>query len=143
MEPTKGLNPDAEIVENAQGGKQSEKSYRFDLVPARASFAVAEVFAYGAKRYEPWNWLKIPLADHLNSVLGHINAYMMGDDQDDHLEHAACRMMMALELHMLGEDAIQPQNEDDGEGDDDDKYDVLVENDAQTLDELTDRGREQ
>ena len=115
MKVKEGLSPNAKIVENAEGGKQSEKSYRFDLVPARAAFAVAEVFAYGAKRYAPWNWLKVPLADHLNSVLGHINAHMMGDDQDDHLEHAACRMMMALELHMLGEDAIQPQNEDKSE----------------------------
>lgn len=105
-DPTKaviaGVNKDAEIITNAAGGKQSNSPSRLDLMPALATIAVGRVLKYGAERYAPNNWRKIDTQDHLNHVLVHIYAYLAGDTSDDHLEHAACRAMMALEKHLGG-----------------------------------------
>lgn len=91
------LGPDAEITTNAQGGKQSATLGRFDLLPAHAVMRVAQVLQHGASRYSVNNWRKIPMESHINHALQHIFALMDGDLHDDHLGHAACRIMMALE----------------------------------------------
>ena len=92
-----GVGPDAPTVVNEKGGKQSASPFRCDLLPASATLAVAKVLAYGAAKYGDNNWRAISLQDHLNHVLTHIFAYLAGDESDEHLEHATCRMVMALE----------------------------------------------
>lgn len=92
-----GVGPDAPTVVNESGGKQSDSPYRSDLLPPKASLHVAAILKYGATKYGDNNWRKIALNDHLNHALTHIFAHLAGDIQDDHLGHAACRMMMALE----------------------------------------------
>jgi hypothetical protein len=92
-----GVGPDAPLVENAAGGKQSASPYRCDLLPAKAVLEVAKVFAYGATRYAPNNWRKIGRQDHINKSLTHLLSYLAGDRSDDHLGHAACRVLMAIE----------------------------------------------
>ena len=98
----KGVGPDAPVVTNAIGGKQSESPYRCDLLPARAVLEVAAVLKYGADRYKEWNWLAIDTRSHVNKVLTHVLSWLAGDESDDHLEHAACRMLMALEIERRG-----------------------------------------
>ena len=56
---------------------------------------IAKVLQYGADRYEPNNWRLIPQEEHINHALIHIIAHLAGDRQDDHLDHALCRLMMA------------------------------------------------
>lgn len=92
------LGPDAEIVTNAAGGKQSATLGRFDLLPATAIMRVAQVLQYGASRYSANNWRKIDMASHINHALQHLFALMSGDTSDDHLGHAACRLMMAVDV---------------------------------------------
>lgn len=99
-----GVGPNAEVVTNDNGGKQSKSPYRCDLLPAQATLTVASVLSYGAGRYGDNNWRKIDLKDHLNHVLTHIFAHLAGDKSDDHLGHAACRMMMALEQSLTEKD---------------------------------------
>lgn len=48
------------------------------------------------------NWHSIPLGDHVNHALTHLFAHLAGDVQDDHLEHASCRLLMALEQKITG-----------------------------------------
>jgi len=91
-----GVSPDAEIVTNPEGGKQSKVNYRLDLVDAKAFLELGRILAYGATRYAPNNWRKISEQDHLNHALIHIYADMAGDETDAHLSHAFCRVMMAL-----------------------------------------------
>ena len=57
---------------------------------------IAKVLQYGADRYEPNNWRLIPQESHINHTLIHILAEIMGDEQDDHIDHALCRLMMAM-----------------------------------------------
>ena len=95
MAGIEGIGPDAEIVENEAGGKQSKAVAAFHLMDAPAMIRLAKVLQYGASRYERDNWRKIPCEEHLNHALIHIFAAFAGDTQDDHLGHAFCRLMMA------------------------------------------------
>jgi hypothetical protein len=91
-----GVGPDSPIATNEQGGMQSDLPYRCDLLDAESILRLAAVLKRGAERYTPNNWRKIDCNSHLNHALVHIFAYMAGDTQDDHLDHAFCRMMMAM-----------------------------------------------
>jgi hypothetical protein len=94
-----GVGTDAPTVVNKQGAMQSHSPYRVDLSPPLATLHIAEVLGVGAKKYGAWNWLGIPMHDHLNHALVHAFAYLAGDTSDDHIGHFACRAMMALEIH--------------------------------------------
>ncbi len=87
------------IITNEQGGKQSKLDYAFDLIPPSAILAIARIFEERSKTYEPWNWLKIPSTDHLNHALYHIFQHLNSNKEDDHLYHAGCRMLMAIEMY--------------------------------------------
>lgn len=99
----KGLGPDAPVAINDKGGKQSVSPCRCDLLPAKALLHEAAILKYGADKYGDNNWRKIPLKDHINHALTHILAFQDGDTQDDHIGHATCRMLMALETYLNGE----------------------------------------
>lgn len=63
MAELKNLSPEAEIVTNEHGGKQSKVAYGFHLCDYDALFSLAEVLQYGASRYTRDNWRKIPSAE--------------------------------------------------------------------------------
>lgn len=92
-----GVGPDSPTVMNEAGGKQSATPYRCDLLPPRGLLAVSKVLKEGADKYGVDNWRKIPRQDHLNHAMIHILALLAGDISDSHLEHAACRILFALE----------------------------------------------
>ena len=56
---------------------------------------IAEVLKTGTDRYEPNNWRLIGQEEHLNHAIVHIMAHLQGDNQDDHIAHALCRLYMA------------------------------------------------
>lgn len=97
-----GVEPDAPVVENENGGKQSDTPYGFHLVPTSAIFDAAKVLKYGADKYGETftnrNYTKIDTIDHLNHALQHIYAFLAGDKQDDHLGHALVRLMFAYDV---------------------------------------------
>lgn len=97
-----GVGKDAPVVVNSTGGKQSHSPYRADLLPPHALLAVAAVLKHGADKYGANNWYRIPVAEHLNHALVHLYALAAGDGSDDHIEHAACRILMALDQQRSG-----------------------------------------
>lgn len=108
------VGPDAPIVENERGGKQSHVAYRYDLIPPEVLERMARIFDYGAKRYEPDNWKLIGTNDHINHVFTHLIAFRLGDTSDDHLGHAAWRLLAAYWTAMRdGYDARQPDEKID------------------------------
>jgi len=59
---------------------------RFDLLPPHALHRLARHFAAGASKYGARNWEKgIPLWRFLDSALRHMNMYLEGDREEDHL----------------------------------------------------------
>lgn len=68
-------------------------------IPPRAIMAVGKVRweGFNVHGYTDDNYKLIPLEEHLGRALTHIYAYLAGDQSNDHLSHAACRLLMALE----------------------------------------------
>lgn len=95
-----GVGPDAPTVTAENGAKQSHSPYRVDLLPAQATLCVAKILADGAVKYGKNNWRGLPLSDHVNHALTHLFAYLAGDRSDDHLGHAATRMLFAVETNL-------------------------------------------
>lgn len=100
-----GVGTDAPTVVNDRGGKQSAVPFRCDLLPPLGALEVAKVLKVGADKYgDDANWHKVTTREHLNHALSHLFAFLAGDGQDDHLGHAACRLLMALDNHTAGRD---------------------------------------
>ena len=84
---------------------------RLDLIPPEALMAVGEVFAYGAEKYEEWNWRKgMEHSRLVSALLRHLMAHQMGEDKDPesghtHLAHMACNALMLLGSY-LNEDGV-------------------------------------
>ena len=104
----RGVEPDAPVVTNSSGGKQSDTPYGFHLLPISSVFAAAEVAKYGADKYgetfEERNYTKIPVEEHINHCIQHLYAYLSGDTQDDHLGHAILRAMFAYDVDLRAKD---------------------------------------
>lgn len=93
-----GVGKDAPTVVNEYGGKQSAVPARVDLVPPLAIIEVGKCLQEGAAKYGEFNWTRINPRDHVNHALVHLFAWLAEDKQDDHLAHAACRILFALEM---------------------------------------------
>lgn len=91
-----GVGRDAPMETLPGGGKQSKVPARLDLMDGVAMMAVGKVLSEGHDKYGKDNWRLIPTEAHLNKALIHIYAWLAGDRQDEHLEHAFCRTMMAV-----------------------------------------------
>lgn len=100
-----GIGKEVPTVVNKNGGKQSALNYRFDLFDPLVIFNVSEILYEGAEKYGEWNWRRISVEENVNHALSHVFAYMAGDEQDDHIGHAICRLMFAQSLLLTpGED---------------------------------------
>jgi hypothetical protein len=94
----------SETETNANGGRQSRLAERTDLLPPAAVLAVARVLKGGAAKYGDRNWRLIGVREHMNHALTHAYKYLAGDAEEPHLHNAACRLMMALEIELVGMD---------------------------------------
>jgi len=57
--------------------------------------------AEGLQKYGPWNGLT-PAEESLEHAFDHIEAYFKGDRSEDHLGHAAARLLMACQAEESG-----------------------------------------
>jgi hypothetical protein len=94
-----GVGRDVPIETLPGGGKQSVAPARLDLIDGEAIIELGKVLQGGAKDHGEENWRLIPVRSHLNKALIHIFAWIAGDRQDDHLEHAFCRLMFAVSVN--------------------------------------------
>lgn len=99
----KGVGKDEPVVVNKKGGGQSKVEYRFDLLDAKAMFAMTRVLQEGAEKYGADNWRLIDVNDHINHLIIHLYAYLAKDTSDEHLAHALCRAMFALGVEIENE----------------------------------------
>lgn len=101
VSPTFRLVVDGEEYEpletNDKGGKQSVIQGRYDLLPALAVEDIAVILQRGATKYGDNNWRKIPSIQHVNHAMQHLFQYLLYQKHED-LTHAACRLLMAIEV---------------------------------------------
>lgn len=97
---------DERMVTNARtGGKKGTKLARFDLIPARPMWEVAELYGRGARKYEDRNWEKgYDYSLSIAALERHLNLYKQGEDYDpEGQHHLASVVFHALALIEFGE----------------------------------------
>ncbi len=82
---------------------EPEEEIDYTSLVAKRLLTISKVLKEGAEKYEINNWRLIPSEQHLSHAISHYLAYLMGDEQDDHLAHFYTRLMMAYST---------PQSED-------------------------------
>ena len=89
--------PVASISTNDNGARADAFPYRSDLLPPAALLVIARVLKDGAETHGDETWRQVPRSVHLNHALTHLLAHSAGDTSDEHLAHAATRLLFALE----------------------------------------------
>lgn len=85
-----------------------ENKGRYDLISPIALRRLAIVCQKGAAKYQERNWEKgMPISRLLDSSLRHINQYIEGYRDEDHLAHAMWNLMAALHF-----DEVRPDLRD-------------------------------
>lgn len=95
-----------------------------DYLPARVLQAINRVFVHGAQKHGDFSWRTSDrsVMHHYNKALGHLNKWKYEDDNDlesgeNHLAHAASRLIIALDIIFNEEAENGPQrNQGEAEG---------------------------
>jgi hypothetical protein len=105
------VGPDAPTVTTEGGGNHSDSPYFFRGLSPLALAAVARILKPAALKYDgpehhPYadptvrNWHKIEDWEHIEHAFQHLYADLAGDTSDDHLVHALCRLMFAVDRRL-------------------------------------------
>ncbi len=85
------------------GVKFDNDKPQWSLLPFKALTEVVEVLTYGAKKYAPDNWKKVPNAKqrYIDASFRHLTAYASGEKLDSetgksHIAHALCCLLYLL-----------------------------------------------
>jgi hypothetical protein len=87
------------------GRKFDGGKLQYGLLPPLALRETVKVLTYGAEKYEPDNWRRVPEGPrrYFDAAQRHLWAYKKGELNDDetginHLAHAICCLMFMLDL---------------------------------------------
>ena len=85
------------------GRKSDSEKTRWDLLQFDMLKEVAEVATFGAKKYAPDNWKKVPdpVDRYFSALMRHLVAWRMGEETDEetgfrHLAHACWNVLSLM-----------------------------------------------
>ncbi len=77
---------------------------RFDLVTPFGIMRLAKWYELGAQKYSDRNWEKgMPFSRYIDSAMRHLNKYVMGMTDEDHLAAAAWNILCIIHHEELGQ----------------------------------------
>jgi hypothetical protein len=87
-------------VVSSTGGAKGKKLARFDLIPPKALWEVAELYGKGAEKYDEWNWRKgYSYSLSIAALERHLSLYKQGIEYD---EETGCHHLTSVVFHALG-----------------------------------------
>lgn len=105
-----------QIPEDGVGVKYDNDKPQWSLLPFKALKEVVDVLTYGAKKYAPDNWKKVPDARqrYIDAGFRHFTAYAGGEKNDSetgmsHLAHATCCMLFLMSFDK--DDSLKDRDE--------------------------------
>lgn len=100
---TPSKQPESEKNESNTGTKHDQDKPALAYIPKAALYAEGQAFAYGAKKYDAWNYKNgIAVTRTLGAAVRHIVQFLDGEDKDaesgtHHLGCARANLAMALD----------------------------------------------
>jgi hypothetical protein len=96
---------DSQSKDHKGGRKFDGGKLQYGLIPPLALRETVKVLTYGAEKYEPDNWRRVPDGPrrYFDAAQRHLWAYKKGELNDEetginHLAHAICCLMFMLDL---------------------------------------------
>lgn len=97
--PIPGLDNGKQTFETGAQRDTQEGKPRYTLISPKFKRRLAEALTRGADHYGSHNWHKgIPVERSLDSLLRHLEAFIEGNTDEDHLANAACNLMFIMEF---------------------------------------------
>jgi hypothetical protein len=94
----KGVNASATPAP-AIAGRMNRSPYQSELLPAKAILRASEILSKHVTSHGRDGWREIAPDVLVGRALTHLLQWQAGDRSEDHLAHALCRCLMAVELN--------------------------------------------
>lgn len=82
---------------------RSEDKPRYGLIPPLPKRRLAMLYTRGAYKYDDWNWAKgMPFSEFIESLERHLEAYKLGEADEDHLAAICFNAMAIMHFEEMG-----------------------------------------